>query len=75
MQPAPRFKLVTVNRVDLFPSEKNGFLFQWGKPALRVSLFGEAAKQTGVQSAGLLMGLFKLLIGGIADAARFAVHV
>jgi hypothetical protein len=30
MQPAPSFDLVPVNRVDLFPGEKDGVEFQVG---------------------------------------------
>jgi hypothetical protein len=40
-----------------------------------MSLFGQAAKQTGVQRASLSMGFRELLIGCKADAAMFAVHV
>ena len=52
-----------MDRVDMFPTEKDGFLFQWEKLPPRVSLFGETAKKAGVQGAGLCLSFSELLIG------------
>ena len=61
----PRIELVPVNRVDLFPSEEDGFLFQGENRRSR--LLGKAPKQSRMQRAGLPMGFLELLIGGGAD--------
>ena len=71
VQAAPGFKLVPVNLVDLFSSEKDRFLYQMVRPS---GLFGETAEQAGMLSTGLPLGLSELLIGSIADAGRFPVR-
>ena len=67
----PRIELVPVNRVDLFPSEEDGFLFQGENR--RLGLLGKAPKQSRMQRAGLPMGFLELLIGGGADTGGLSV--
>ena len=58
-----------MNRVDLFPGEKDGLLFQW-EPS---TLLSRAAKQAGMNYARLAMGLCELFIGGVAHIEGFAM--